>query len=186
MQKCWFLLPVWREDEHRRAAPIFSLAAFPTTLLQPLDSWSWSLSTAIEQQLKRGLSRTQGSFPYYVSGGTCLCFSSQLFATVFYCVLTRPVGAEIAPGTSSQWKSSEAGAMRYIHVTPPCYAADCSSRFGRWEVEGQGCGRGVSLEEVTSTHIPCVLNGCVCCFFSAVWFHFSRRAHDTTSFLLLL
>lgn len=121
MQKCGFLLPVWREDEHRRAAPIFSLAAFPTTLLHPLDSWSWSLSTAIEQRLKRGRSRrcqavskpldvifTQGSFPYYVSGGTSLCFSSQLFATVFYCVLTRPVGAEIAPGTRNQQPNGKA------------------------------------------------------------------------------
>lgn len=155
MQKCWFLLPVWREDKHRRAAPIFSLATFPTTLLHSLDSWSWSLSTAIEQQLKRGRSRrgqavskpldvifTQGSFPYCVSGGSCLCFSSQLFATVFYCVLTRPVGAEIAPGPRNQHPMEKLrGWGDAVH---PCHSPVLCCRLFQqgWEVGGWRPGGG--------------------------------------------
>lgn len=126
---------------------------FPTTLLHPLDSRPWSLSTAIEQQLKRGRSRrgqavskpldnifTQGSFPYYVSGGTCLCFSSQLFATVFYCVLTRQVGAEIAPGTRNQQPMEKLrGRGDAVH---PCHSPVLSCRLFQqgWEVGGRRPG----------------------------------------------
>lgn len=97
--------------------------------------WAWLFQSLVTPFLHRDHFRV-----------TFVCFPSQLFATLFYCVLTRPVGAEIAPGTRNQHPIEKVrGRGAAVHQ---CHSP-CLRFFQQWS----GGGRlGCSLEEVTSTH----------------------------------